>query len=174
MMIFLGGASRTGTLAMVRAVLVAQRQRRDRRGRVAARSARVALKRAGDFHLQFDVLRNALAEVFDIYHIWPHSVLVGPNLCGVTGLYLLLFEGHSARILHRFTGWELRLSSANNRGNPRSPFLHGFVPPFDENAQRRYIDMFRQRIDVLLEQDPEMQQFMVEPRTPPRCLTLSS
>ena len=133
---------------------------------------RVALMRAGDFRVQFDALRNALAEGFDIYHFWQRSLLFGPNLDGLTGLDLPLIKSHGGRIFHRFTGWDLRLPSADRLVNPHSPFHHGFTAPVDEDVQRRYIDMLRQHVDLFLVQDPEMRQFMPEARILPRGLAL--
>ncbi|MBX9608603.1 MAG: hypothetical protein K2Y51_20455 [Gammaproteobacteria bacterium] len=134
---------------------------------------RLALMRSGDFRRQLDVLRAVLAEGFDIYHFWQRSLLFRPELDGLTGFDLPLIKARGAQVFHRFTGFDLRLPSEDRRRNPHSPFLHGFVPPFKESAQRQYIEMLRQHVDVFFVQDPEMQQFMPEARVLPRGLALT-
>lgn len=122
---------------------------------------------------QLEMLKQCLDENYDIYHFWQRSLIFKHDCSELTGLDLPLIKVRGARILHRFTGFDLRLPSWDLKVNPYSPFRYGCNHPFDETEQLRYIDYIRQYVDQFLVQDPELHQFMPEAKIIPRALDLS-
>lgn len=123
--------------------------------------------------VQMNALKDCLDEDYDIYHFWQRSLIFRGDCSGMTGLDLPLIKSRGkARILHRFTGFDLRLPRWDREVNPYSPFHNGHPPPFDEKTQLEYIDFLHNYVDQFLVQDPELQQFMPEAKIIPRCLDL--
>ncbi|MCR9062252.1 MAG: glycosyltransferase, partial [Rhodobacteraceae bacterium] len=125
-----------------------------------------------DYNAQLEVLRDAIAEGFNIYHFWQRSLVFSPQLDGLTGLDLPIIKSHGARIFHRFTGFDLRMPTQDRAFNRFSPFHYGYESPFPEQNQLRYIDMLREYVDQFFVQDPELQQFLPEATILPRGLEL--
>ena len=123
---------------------------------------------------KMDALSYALDEDFDIYHFWQRSLLFERNNTWPTGLDLPFIKARGKKIIHRFTGFDLRLPTKDKTFNPHSPFHHGTFPPFNEKKQLEYIDFLREYVDQFLVQDPELLQFMPEAKIIPRGLNLEN
>jgi len=122
--------------------------------------------------MQLKALNDSLDEGFDIYHFWQRSFVFRHDGTGLTGLDLPILKAHQKRILHRFTGFDLRMPKEDMEVNPYSPFRYGYKYPFNEKRQREYIDFLRNYVDEFIVQDPELQQFMPEAKLIPRALDL--
>lgn len=128
--------------------------------------------RYGDTAAQFEALERCLEQNFRIYHFWQRSLVFDKDLGGCTGIDLPLLKSRGLAVFHRFTGFDLRLPSADMAANPYSPYHQGYQAPFDEVRQRAYIDYLGQYVDRFIVQDPEMQQFLPQATLLPRGLEL--
>lgn len=125
------------------------------------------------FLKQFEITQKYINENIDVFHFWQKSFIFDQQSRNMTGLDLPLIKAScSAKIIHRFTGFDLRLYSWDMARNPYSPYRYGFKPPFDENIQKKYIDFIAQYVDKFHVQDPELQQFMPDAHLIPRGLDL--
>jgi glycosyltransferase involved in cell wall biosynthesis len=123
---------------------------------------------------QLGVLDGALDEGFDVFHLWNRSLICPPGEIGVLhGLDLPFLRASGARIVYRFTGYDLRRRSLDMELNPYSPFHAGFTMPTDERVQSEYIEHLRSWVDCFVVQDPEMQAFLPEAEVIPRGIDLS-
>ncbi len=128
--------------------------------------------RYSDSAAQFRALEACLERGFDIYHFWQRSLVFNKELGGITGVDVPLLKAHGCSVLHRFTGFDLRLPARDCEINPHSPYHHGYVAPFGEQRQHQYIEYLRRYVDLFLVQDPEMAQFLPEAQVLPRGLEL--
>jgi glycosyltransferase involved in cell wall biosynthesis len=117
-------------------------------------------------------LRHYLDADFDIFHFWNKSFFFVRDYTTLTGLDLPLLKARQKRIIHRFSGFDLRLRSWDLERNPHSPFRYGYSFVADERLQIGFIEMLRDYADQLLVQDPELGQFLPEARIIPRALDL--
>jgi Glycosyl transferases group 1 len=123
--------------------------------------------------VQIETLGWALAERFDIYHLWNRSLLCPPGGFGFfSGLDLPIIRAQGAKIIYRFTGYDLRRRSLDMELNPYSPFHAGFEMPYDEQLQTEYLAHLRQFVDAFVVQDPEMGAFLPEAEVIPRGIDL--
>lgn len=125
------------------------------------------------FESQMQALKEVLHDDYDIYHFWQRSLIFRPDCSDMTGLDLPLIKARGeSKIIHRFTGYDLRLKSWDKAVNPYSAFNYKFDGFFDENTQKEYISFLREYVDLFLVQDPELKQFMPEAEILPRALDL--
>lgn len=124
-----------------------------------------------DAHVR--TLSHYLERDFDIFHFWNKSFYFSIDYTGFTGFDIPLIKARGKRVIHRFSGFDLRLPTWDLAVNPHSPFRYGYEFPADEKAQIAFIDFLREYADRLLVQDPELGQFIPEARVIPRALDLS-
>ncbi len=117
-------------------------------------------------------LRACLEEDYDIFHFWNRSFWYRVNYSEMTGLDLPLIKARGKKIVHRFSGFDLRTPSKDLAVNPHSPFRYGLVPRYNEELQLAYLEMLRSYVDRFTVQDPELHQFMPEATIVPRALDL--
>jgi hypothetical protein len=117
-------------------------------------------------------LRHYLDADFDIFHFWNKSFFFVRDYTTLTGLDLPLLKARQKKIIHRFSGFDLRLRSWDLERNPYSPFRYGYDFRADERLQTAFIELLRDYADRLLVQDPELGQFLPEARIIPRALDL--
>ncbi len=123
---------------------------------------------------QLQAVAAALDEGFDIFHFWNRSLVFRNDYGAYSGADIPLIKARGRRIVHRFTGFDLRLPSRDLALNPHSPFRHGQPPIYDEDLVKAYQDFLREHVDRFVVQDPEMGQFFPEAETIPRALDLDS
>jgi glycosyltransferase involved in cell wall biosynthesis len=134
----------------------------------------VALDRRSWPSAQLEVLSGVLDEGFDIFHLWNRSLISPPGELGILhGLDLPFLRATGARIVYRFTGYDLRRRSLDMELNPYSPLHAGFTMPTDERVQSEYIEHLRSWVDCFVVQDPEMQAFLPEAEVIPRGIDLA-
>jgi len=117
-------------------------------------------------------LRRYVEADFDVFHFWNKSFFFTADYTRLTGLDLPLLKARGKKIVHRFSGFDLRLRRWDLERNPHSPFRHGYSFEADERLQMAFIDLLRDYADQLLVQDPELGQFLPEARIIPRALDL--
>lgn len=122
---------------------------------------------------KWKALKDSLNADYDIYHFWQNSLLYGLGNAWPTGLDLPLIKSRHKKIIHRFTGFDLRLPTQDLEFNPHSPFRYGAVPPFNEKERQHHIEFLRNYVDQFLVQDPELLQFMPDAKIIPRGLDLN-
>lgn len=76
------------------------------------------------------------------------------------------------KIIYRFTGYDVRTRTLDMKVNPYSGFRHGFKEAAPEAFLLREIELIKEYSDLLLVQDPELQQFCPEAEIIPRALDL--
>lgn len=123
---------------------------------------------------QMRAVAEALDEGFDIFHFWNRSLAFRTDYGAYSGADIPLIKARGRRIVHRFTGFDLRLPSRDLAVNPHSPFRHGQPPIFDEDLVAAYQDFLREHVDRFVVQDPEMAQFFPEAEVIPRALDVES
>ncbi len=130
----------------------------------------------GNYHRrQLEALRFACEGSFDVIHFWQRSFFYSPRLYdGYMGLDLPILRSFGKKIVHRFTGYDLRFKSVDLQRNPYSPFRYGFELPFGEYEQRKFIDYLAQHVDAFVVQDPEMKSYLPQAHVIPRMIDLSS
>ena len=135
----------------------------------------VEVTRSDWLTVQLETLNRLLSEPVDVFHFWHRSLVYGPGGYGFfSGFDLPYVAGSGARIVYRFTGYDLRRRSLDMEVNPYSPFRRGYASPYDEEAQLRYLDHLRQWADALVVQDPEMATFLPEAEVIPRGIDLEA
>ncbi len=122
-----------------------------------------------------DLLRNVqhvAGEGFDIVHFWNRTLLWrGPSdFFNAMDLPFIRLAG--ARLVYRFTGYELRRKSLEIEVNPFTPYRYGYESAFNEDDQKRYLDTLAPYVDTFVVQDPEMQTYCPQARIIPRALDL--
>ncbi|WP_131750085.1 glycosyltransferase [Legionella beliardensis] len=122
---------------------------------------------------QITILKEYLERDFDIFHFWNKSLFYKADVSLMSGLDIPLIKARGKKIIHRFTGFDLRTSSKDLAFNPYSPFRYGYVSKVPEEAILRYIDFLHEYVDQFLVQDPELQQFCSEAKIIPRALALN-
>jgi len=113
----------------------------------------------GRISTHIKTLRKYIEADYDIYHFWNKTLFFEPYYKSLTGFDVPLIKARNKRIVHRFTGFDLRLPSLDLKANPFSPFKYGYKHLFDEKLQRSYIDFLAEYVDSFVVQDPEMLQF---------------
>lgn len=136
--------------------------------------------RVVDFHQlggrvsgQIETLRNVLEEDFDIYHFWNRSLAYRTDYTQFSGFDIPLIKARGKRIVHRFTGYDLRLPSRDLAVNPHSPFRYEQASFFDEGLVVAYQDFLKEYVDRFVVQDPELLQFFPSADIVPRGLDLA-
>ena len=123
---------------------------------------------------QLSVLLECIEEGFDIYHFWQRSLIFNKKYSAGTAFDLPILKTKGSKIVHRFTGFDLRLPKWDVEVNHFSPFNNGYKYPFDEDKQEQYIEFLKDYVDIFVVQDPEMRQFFPSARVIPRMLDLSA
>lgn len=119
-------------------------------------------------------LRDYLDRDFDIFHFWNKTLFFNLDYGDMTGFDVPLIKARGKRVVHRFTGFDLRLPSWDKKANPYSPHNYGYEHLFDEKLQMRFIDFMSEHVDRFVVQDPEMAQFAPKRTTIlPRALDLT-
>jgi len=126
------------------------------------------------YRTQLKTLKKYIDDGYDIFHFWNRSLLYTIQYTNLTGLDLVFLKTHNKRILHRFTGFDLRRPSLDLELNPYSCFRYGYTHNFDETRQQRYLDFISQYVDIFIVQDPEMHQFWPDAKLVPRGLNLNN
>ncbi len=121
---------------------------------------------------QTQVLKNCLDRDYDIYHFWNRSLFFKIDYTQVSGADIMMLRARGKKIIHRFTGYDVRLETQDKEVNPYSAFNYGLEYPVKEEMRRIQIEFLRQYADGLLVQDPELQQFCPEAKIIPRALDL--
>ena len=128
-----------------------------------------------DVHL--DSLRDMLDMDFDIYHFWFRTFYFGSYYDGFPGFDLPVIKAAGKKILYRFTGYDLRMSSLEMEINPWHAYQYGFQPLCDEVEQKKYLNYLSGFADQFIVQDIEMESYMLaaglpKPKIIPRSLDL--
>jgi glycosyltransferase involved in cell wall biosynthesis len=130
---------------------------------------RVDLRGGHPLERQAEALKEALAEGYDIFHLWTAPLFANPDF---RGLDLPFIKLRGCRIIYRGTGFDLRTRSLHTERNPHSPYRYGYTGPLDEETQRAYVEYLKDYVDLFIVQDPEMQEFMPDARIVPRGIDL--
>ena len=142
------------------------------RGNTYGYKTDIVVPHASSNKKMLETLRWSFREGFDIYHFWNRSLFFLPSYLGCSGIDIPLIKARGKRVVYRFTGFDLRLSSEDKNKNRYSPFHYGYNSGFDEELQRRYIDFLKGYVDQFIVQDPEMHSFFPEARVVPRVMNL--
>jgi glycosyltransferase involved in cell wall biosynthesis len=130
--------------------------------------------------VQVEALEQALAEEYDIFHLWMATFFASPRIPGrgeyqyMHGLDLPFLKVRGKKIVYRCTDFDVRRASLHAAVNPYNPFRYGYEPLFSEEAHRDYLAYLRDYVDVFIVQDPELHEFMPQARVVPRGLDLSA
>lgn len=122
---------------------------------------------------QIEALRMTLAEGFDIYHFWMASFFGGARFKHMFGLDLAFLKARGRRIIYRSTGFDMRSPAIHRTMNPYNAFRYGYQVNFDEREQELWRAYVRDYADLLVVQDPEMQEYLPTARIIPRAIDLN-
>jgi len=119
-------------------------------------------------------LKSYLDRDFDIYHFWNKTMFFDLYYNDMTGFDVPLIKARGKRVIHRFTGFDLRTPKKDKAVNPYSPHHQGYKHVFDERRQAKFIDFLGEYVDAFVVADPEMAQFVPgKANIVPRALDLT-
>lgn len=131
------------------------------------------LDRARWLPMQLERVAQAVSEGYDVVHLWNRTLVFPPGGYGFgNGLDLPALRASGARIVYRFTGYDLRRRSLDAALNPYSPFNRGYRSAYEERMQEAYLEMLREYVECFVVQDPEMHAFLPEAEIVPRAIDL--
>ncbi|SMO56499.1 glycosyltransferase [Melghirimyces algeriensis] len=122
--------------------------------------------------VQFQTLQECLKEDYDIYHFWFRSLFYGGFYEYFTGLDLPIIKNRGKKIVHSFTGFDLRFQSECMQKNPYNVFQYGWKNIFSEESARKYLNFLRYFVDEFVVLDEELQSYLPEAKIIPRVLDL--
>jgi len=121
-----------------------------------------------------DALKQSLQGGYDIYHLWMCSIFTGGrNYPDMYGMDLPFLKARGKRIVFRTTGWDVRLIEEHRARNRHNPIDAGYDLGQDPGLQRAYYDLLVDYVDQFIVQDPEMGEWVPNPRVIPRGIDLS-
>lgn len=127
--------------------------------------------------VQLQSVKDMVEMEFDVFHFWFRTFYYGSYYDGFPGFDLLMLKSAGKKIVYRFTGYDLRLSSLEKEMNPWNAYQYGFQPLFDEVEQKKYLFYLAEFVDQFVVQDIEMESYMIAaglpaPKIVPRTIDL--